>query len=89
MYEYTNFNGTAEEHLAWIKEQARVLKDKMNDNLLVTDEDGDCSWLDFTDGEVDTYETLDAISKFLIIVESNLVPDFWEHRGIAPDGFVD
>ena len=91
MSDFATFKGTADERLAWIKQQAEKLQDMMNDNLLVMDEDGDCDWLNIKDNAkgIDTHDTLDELNKFLIIVTSDYVPDFFEHKGFGPDGFID
>lgn len=78
----TKFNGTAEERLEWIKERINELADMMNENLLVRedpdDTDTDYTWLDYVDEKegVDTYETLDEINKFFLIVLGDRMPDY-------------
>lgn len=90
--DFTKFKGTAEERVAWVRQMAQSLLDEMNDNLLVDyDGDGDYDWLDYKDSNkgVDTYKTLNAISKFLIIASDDLVADFFDHKGFKPNGFID
>ena len=82
MEDNTKFKGTADERLDWIKERINELADMMNENLLVRedpdDPDTDYTWLDYVDEKenVDTYETLDEINKFFLIVLGDRMPDY-------------
>ena len=80
----TKFNGTAEERLEWIKKRIDELYNMMNDNLLVReipgDENSDYMWLDYKDEEegVSTFEFLNEIDKFFLIVKHDIAPDYFD-----------
>ena len=74
------FNGTAEERLAWVKEQASELLGMMSENLLQSVGGGDWDWLDYEDGEVDTYKILVALERFFLIIEGNWTADYFDKK---------
>ena len=84
-------DASIEGSLSKVKEKCSDLFDSMNDNLLVKNERGDYDWLDYIDIDenIDTYDTISEISRFIMILQDDLVEDYFSHKGWGADGFID